>query len=430
MGSFHVTALEGIGEIRPGDDLAEVVAVAYEGLRDGDIVVVSSKVVAKAEGRVVAGRPRDEVVQDETVRVVAQRGDLRIVETRHGLVLAAAGVDASNTGTADADTLVLLPEDADASARALRRGLHERLGRVVGVVVSDTAGRPWRVGQTDVAVGAAGVRPAVDLRGTYDRNGRELTVTVPAVADEVAGAAELVMGKAQGIPVAVVRGLSHLVTEDDGPGASALVRPRDDDLFPLGTYEVLRSRRTVREFGPDPVDVAHVRAAVADAVTAPAPHGTAPWRFVLLRDENRRTALFDAMAEQWRADLRSDGLDEAAVDRRIRRGEVLRQAPCVVVPCLVEDGRHSYPDTRRGTAEHAMFLLSMGAGIQNLLVSLASRDLGSAWISSTLFCPDVVRRALDLPDDWQPMGAVAVGHATGAAPARPERAVDAFIREV
>jgi coenzyme F420-0:L-glutamate ligase/coenzyme F420-1:gamma-L-glutamate ligase len=169
---------------------------------------------------------------------------------------------------------------------------------------------------------------------------------------------------------------------------------------------------------------------VQDAVTAPAPHHTAPWRFVVLSDAGRRAALLDAMAEQWRADLAADGLDSASVERRVRRGDVLRRAPLVVVPCLVETGRHDYPDRRRSEAEHAMFLLSMGAGIENFLVALATRGLGSAWISSTLFCPDVVRIALNLPEDWQPMGAVAVGHPAQTPSERSPRDIDALIREM
>lgn len=406
MGSFHVTALEGVGEIRAGDDLAALLVEAYAGLRDGDIVVISSKVVSKAEGCLVTGRSRDDVIDDQTVRTVARRGDLAIVETRHGLVLAAAGVDASNV---DADGVVTLPPDPDASAARIRRGIAERLACLVGVVVTDTAGRPWRIGQTDIAIGAAGVRPAVDLRGSVDRHGRELTATVPAVADQVAGAAQLAMGKAAGTPFAVVRGLSHLVTDDDGPGAASLVRPHDEDLFPVGAFEVLRSRRTVRAFTDEPVPRAVVEAAVADAVTAPAPHHTTPWRFVVVSDA-RRGALLDAMVEQWRADLRGDGVDEAAIERRTARGALLRDAPDLVVPCLVAHGAHAYRDVRRSGAERAMFLLAMGAGIQNFLVSLATRGVGTAWVSSTLFCPDVARAHLELPADWEPMGAVAIGY--------------------
>ena len=162
-------------------------------------------------------------------------------------------------------------------------------------------------------------------------------------------------------------------------------------------------------------------AAVADAITAPAPHHTTPWRFVMVEDPMTRTALLDAMAVQWRADLRRDGLSEQAIDRRVSRGQLLRDAPLLVVPCLVTDGRHQYPDPRRDGAEHAMFLVAMGAGVENFLVSLATRGLGSAWISSTLFCREVVTAALDLPSDWQPMGAVAVGYPAQPPAVRVER---------
>jgi coenzyme F420-0:L-glutamate ligase/coenzyme F420-1:gamma-L-glutamate ligase len=214
------------------------------------------------------------------------------------------------------------------------------------------------------------------------------------------------MGKASATPVAVVRGLRHLVTDDDGPGASALVRPPHEDLFPIGTFEVLQTRRTVRAFRDAHVPEDVIQAAVADAVTAPAPHHTTPWRFIEVSGA-RRDALLDAMAEQWRADLHA--------------------APTLIVPCLVPVGANSYPDARRSEAEHAMFVLSMGAAIQNLLVSLASRGVGSAWVSSTLFCPSVVRNTLDLPDAWEPMGAVAVGYPAELPAAREQRAVDDFL---
>ena len=421
--SFHVVALESIGEVRAGDDVAELIALAYPGLQDGDIVAVTSKVVSKSEGRVASASTREQAIAAETVRVVARRGPLRIVETRHGLVMAAAGVDASNT---EPGSVVLLPEDPDASARRIRAGLRERLDVRVGVVVSDTMGRPWRLGQTDVAIGAAGLRVSEELAGTVDSYGNLLEVTEPAIADEVAGAAQLVLGKTGGRPVAVVRGLDQHVTEEDGPGAAALVRPHADDLFPLGSYDVLSSRRTVRSFTDAPVPRADVLAAVGDALTAPAPHHSTPWRFVLVEDVGRRARLLDAMAAQWREDLVADGFSEESVSKRLRRGRVLREAPCLVVPCLVADAAHEYPDARRGDAERTMFLVAMGAGVQNLLVSLAVRGLGSAWVSSTLFCPAVVRDQLHLPDHWQPMGAVAVGYPTGAPAERPLREPDHF----
>jgi coenzyme F420-0:L-glutamate ligase/coenzyme F420-1:gamma-L-glutamate ligase len=228
--------VDGVGEVRDGDDLAELLARAV-GLADGDVLVVTSKVVGKAEGRVRRGG-RDAAVAAETDRTVARRGATSIVRTRHGLVMAAAGVDASNT---ELGTVVLLPLDPDASARRIREGLARSPGVNVAVVVTDTAGRAWRTGQTDIAVGAAGLEVLHDHAGLLDPHGNELAVTAPAVADEIAGASDLVKRKLDGRPAAVVRGLGALVLPagDHGPGAVALVRPEATDMFGLGSREAV-----------------------------------------------------------------------------------------------------------------------------------------------------------------------------------------------
>jgi coenzyme F420-0:L-glutamate ligase len=262
---YSVHPVLGLPEFAPGDDLAAVIAGAAPWLADGDVVVVTSKVVSKVEGRLVPVPPgtdreaaRQRAIDDETVRVVARRGPLRIVETRHGWVVAAAGIDASNV---PGDALVLLPEDADASARGLRARLRELLGVDVAVVVSDTFGRTWREGLTDVAVGAAGIVALDDHRGRTDAHGNTLETTQIAVVDELASAADLVKGKLAGIPVAVVRGLRPEPPAGEDTGTRPLVRLGPGDLFPYGSRDLIAARAPAADLLPR--DGAHE--AVADA---------------------------------------------------------------------------------------------------------------------------------------------------------------------
>ncbi len=374
--------------------------------------MVTSKIVSKSEGRVRTGVDRDDVIDDETVRVVSQwttpRGRTVIAQTRHGFVMAAAGVDASNVANG---SVVLLPEDPDGSARALRAGLRERFGVSVGVVLSDTAGRPWRDGVVDFAVGAAGVVARDDLRGRRDGYGNVLGVTVVALADELAAATELVRSKLAGVPVAVVRGLDHLVTAGDGPGAGVLIRTADEDRFRLGTPEAMRAavfaRRDVRAFTAEPVDPAAVRRAVAAALTAPRPAGADPqrrargigtteplWRFVLVESAAAREQLCDAVAD----------------------GEPLQRAPLLIVPCLLHDGE---PGWSTGPPPDA--LLRMGAAIENLLVALAADDLGASWRPVPDDGSGAIGTLLELPDHWQPAGVVAVGHPAAPGSDHPQR---------
>jgi len=258
-----------------------------------------------------------------------------------------------------------------------------------------------------------------------------------AVADEIAAAADLVKGKLTGIPVAVVRGLR---LHDDGSNGHTLVRAGEEDLFWLGTEEALAqgrqegsrqaqlTRRSVRQFSAEPVDPATIEEAVSEALTAPAPHHTRPVRFVWIRDHAIRVRLLDHMKEQWRADLTGDGRPADSVERRLDRGQILYHAPELVIPVMVPDGAHAYPDAARTTAEHTMFTVAVGAAVQALLAALAVRGVGSCWIGSTIFAKDLVRTELDLPSDWEPMGAIAIGHpAEATGPRDPVATTDLLI---
>ncbi|MFP4635354.1 MAG: coenzyme F420-0:L-glutamate ligase [Nitriliruptoraceae bacterium] len=425
----------------PGDDLAGVLldAAGQAGieLRDGDVVCVASKAVSLVEGRQVElpdghDDPREArraLARDQASSIVAESPWVTITRTQHGFVAANGGVDASNVADGRA---LLLPEDPDASAAHLRAELGERSGAEVGVIVTDTFGRPWRLGQTDVALGVAGTAALRDERGTNDLDGRRLEVTESAVADAIAAAADLVRDKASGTPFVLVRGIDPSTPHGTGQD---LVRPPEVDLFTVGgpqaAERAVTRRRTVRRLRADlPVPELALKAAVRAAATAPAPHGSRPWRFVRLSG-SARAPLLDVMAQRWRDDLHADGLEPERIERRIARSDaVLRVAPELLAAFVSLEDAHTYPDLRRSTGERDLFVLSGGAALQNLQVVLAAHDLGSAWISSTAFCPASVREQLDLPDAWQPLGMVAIGYpADGPPPDRSEVDLDAVLEE-
>jgi dehydro coenzyme F420 reductase / coenzyme F420-0:L-glutamate ligase / coenzyme F420-1:gamma-L-glutamate ligase len=416
--SIEVFPLEGLPEVRPQDDLAMLLAepLGSMGVRDGDVVSVTQKIVSKAEGRVVPqGDGREAWVERETLRVVARRGDLVIAETRHGFVCANAGVDASNV---EAGFLSLLPEDPDGSAERLREALTERLGVEVAVVITDTFGRAWRRGVVNVSIGCAGIPALVDLRGTADHHGRELEATVVALADEVAAASGLAMGKASRVPAALVRGVAF---DAATVPISQLVRPPEEDLFRSSPLLSISERRTIRAFGAGDVPREAVEEAVRAACTAPAPHHTRPWSFSAIWSPAAKRRLLGAIAEAWRGDLRADGTPAATIERRIARSDaVLGAAPVLIVPWVRFEGAHPYADAERAHAEQEMFLLSGGAAIQNLLLALSAQGFASCWISSTLFCQEESRAALGMSEDWFALGTVAAGPMpAGAASPRP-----------
>jgi coenzyme F420-0:L-glutamate ligase/coenzyme F420-1:gamma-L-glutamate ligase len=424
--------VSGIGEVRPGDDLAATLraglAASGIALEAGDVVAVTQKIVSKAEGRVVPEGPGGKAgwVLAETRRVVARREDLVVAETAHGFVCANAGVDASNVAEG---FLTLLPEDPDGSAARIRDGLRVSSGPEIAVIVTDTFGRAWRRGVVNVAIGCAGLASLVDLRGTKDAAGRVLEATIVALADEVAAASGLVMGKADSVPAAVVRGVR---SEDTPLPASELIRPPDEDLFRESPLQAIHARRSIRAFGPGPVPDSAVREAIAAACTAPAPHHSRPWLFVALRQGPARRRLLAAMAQAWTADLTGDGTSQTVIDRRLHGSDaLLGDAPLLVVPCVRLHRAHAYSDDERGGAEREMFFLSGGAAIENLLLALHAQGLASCWASSTLFCKEETREALGLDDEWIPLGSVAVGPPpAGSIPERPTIDPTEFLREI
>ena len=426
--SVELHPIEGLPEVRRGDDLAALLAprLTLLGTRTGDVIVVTQKIVSKAEGRVVPEEAEGHAawVERESVRVVARRGDLVIAETRHGFVCANAGVDASNVAPG---FLTLLPEDPDGSAERIRAGLEGLLGVSLGVVVTDTFGRPWRRGVVNVAIGCAGLPALVDLRGTEDHTGRVLNATVVALADEIAAASGLVMAKAARVPAALVRGV---LAEGLASPASGLVRGPSEDLFRESPLLSISARRTIRSFGPGTVPREALEEAVRAACTAPAPHHTRPWTFTVLESEPAKRALLAAIAEAWREDLRRDGVGEGAIASRIARSDaLLGLAPVLIVPWIRFRGSHPYPDAERSHAEQEMFLLSGGAAIQNLLLALHAQGFGSCWISSTIFCQEETRAALGMDENWYALGAVTVGpKPDGEPPPRPALEVGEHIR--
>jgi dehydro coenzyme F420 reductase / coenzyme F420-0:L-glutamate ligase / coenzyme F420-1:gamma-L-glutamate ligase len=413
---LEILSVDGLPEIEPGTDLATLIADRST-VRDGDVVVVTSKVVSKAEGRVVEVDPavreaaRREWAENEAARVVARRDELIITETAHGFVCANSGVDGSNLPP---DRLALLPLDPDGSAARLRDGLRAR-GADVAVVVSDTFGRAWRGGQTNVAIGVAGLRPFRDYRGEKDVFGTLMEATLIAVADEIAGAAELVMGKTEGVPVAIVRGLSG---DTFGEGTALdLIRPPEEDLFRSGTLEGIEGRRSIRAFARREVPREAVERAVGAAATAPAPHGSRaarPWRFVWLRTDTPRNRFLAAMEEAWKRDLDADRTPFGVIERRIARSRALLGDAPVLLACFVSlAGADPYQDAERLLAEREMFLTAAGAATQNLMLALAAQGVGSCWLSTSLFCSEEASASLGLTSDWQAVGCVIAGYPLG-----------------
>jgi coenzyme F420-0:L-glutamate ligase / coenzyme F420-1:gamma-L-glutamate ligase len=398
--TVEIVPLRGMPEVRPGHDLANLIAEALQrggwALADGDIVVVTQKVVSKAEGRVVPEGPggKSVWVERETRHIVARRGDLVIAETRHGFVCANAGVDASNVAEG---FLSLLPEDPDGSADRIRTALEAATRATIGVIVTDTFGRPWRAGVVNVAIGCSGLPSVVDLRGSKDALGRELEVTIVALADEVAAASGLVMGKSDGIPAAIVRGVRM---EDPPLPAAALVRLPQEDLFRQSVLEALHAGPAGGAFGPGDVPRDALVEAIGAASAVEAPDGSRPWLFVSVRSS---TAIRRVMAQGAR--FPADA------------------ASAVVPAARLTGSMHSGPDRDN-------LLLTAGGAVDRLILALHAQGFASVWIPGDVFSEEGLRGAVGLPEEWTPLGALAVGRDRGEQqPLTPSADPNSFMLE-
>ena len=382
--TVELIPLEGVAEVRPGDDLATLLQGPLRSAQagDGDIVAVTQKIVSKAEGRLARAVDREAVVAAETVRVVARRGDLVIAETRHGLICANAGVDASNV---EEGVLSLLPEDPDASAAHMRQALAAALGCNLAVVITDTFGRPWREGVVNVAIGSAGIPSLLDLRGMPDHHGRTMDTTVVALADEIAAASGLVMTKSARVPAAIVRGVERDAGAPDGT-ARDLIRAPFEDLFRESALEALQARADVLAFGPDPAP----RAVIEQAVGAALASVSEPMLFV--------------------------AIDSPAAHRRLSAVHGARpDAATAILPCVTEASTRA---------------VDVGRAVQTLLVALHAQGLGTSWTPLPPEAGEPAREALDLAGAWLPVGLVSVGWTAegGAPPPRPRIELDRFLR--
>jgi dehydro coenzyme F420 reductase / coenzyme F420-0:L-glutamate ligase / coenzyme F420-1:gamma-L-glutamate ligase len=386
--SVEIIPVRGIPEIVPGDDLAAILAeaLAAQGtqLQDGDAVVLTQKIVSKAEGRLVAEEPDGKAswVARETRRVVARKGDLVIAETRHGFVCANAGVDASNVAEGH---LTLLPEDPDESAQRIRASLGRSSGAEIAVLITDTFGRAWREGLVNVAIGCAGLPALVDLRGTKDAVGRILEATVEALADEVAAASGLVMGKADGVPVAVIRGLHA-----EGPllPASSLVRQAGEDLFRESPLQALHGLTKATAFAREAVATDMVRESLLAAEAALRPGQKQPW------------VLMEVAAGPKRARLARAADEKAAT--------ILADAPVVVVGFAGVERRLEKGLPAEDSAWDAA-LVSGGAALQNVALAFHAFGLACCWVPPTRFRQERARRTLGVADRLALLGAVAAG---------------------
>jgi coenzyme F420-0:L-glutamate ligase/coenzyme F420-1:gamma-L-glutamate ligase len=452
--SVRLIALPGIPLIQPQDDLAAIILAGLgasgEKLSNGDVVVIAQKIVSKSEGRIVklgTVSPSDraqeiartvnkdprlvELILRESTEVIRQRRDVLIVAHRLGLIMANAGIDLSNVQhDAVNDTALLLPEDPDRTCAQLRQKLRELTGVEVAVLISDSHGRAFRNGIVGVAIGASGLPALTDRRGEPDLYGRQLQSTEVALADEIASAASLLMGQAdEGRPIVIARGVP--MHRRDGSAAD-LIRPQHIDLFRAPSGEtMLRSRRSIRRYLPKVVPPTILQTILETATCAPSAHNRQPWRFAIIEDAGTKERLADAMGARLRADRSRDGDALDKIEKDVARSFTrIVSAPTLVLTCMTMEDMDRYPDAQRSAAERLMAVQGTAMAIQTLLLAAHAAGLGASVMCAPLFCPDIVRSALDLPPDWEPQALVTLGFPADSGKPLRRQALGHVVRKI
>lgn len=456
--NIKIIGLQGIPLIHPGDDISSIILDAIEknnlSLENGDVILIAQTIISKSNGQIrnldnvepteealnlseninqkakILGMPskKPELIQailDESIDIVKAEHVL-ITETKHGFVCANAGIDKSNVE--GKSNVAMLPENPDEDALKIRNVIKNTTHKDVAIIITDSFGRPFRVGAIGVAVGISGMDTIIDKRGSKDLFGHELESTIVGQADNLASAAQLMMGESdEGLPIVLIRGYEYKITENTSIGT--ILRKKNQDLFRLDNssenlIEILKNRRSYKfDFSSKPVDMNLIKEAIEIARWAPSAHNGQFWRYIILDDDDNRQVLIDSMNQKLNEDLIRDGKQEKYIKKKTNKTRNrFIQSPYLIVSCLDTKDLDNYSDLERTQNEFLLGVQSVSSSITYLLLALEVNGLAACWYCAPLFAKKIVKKILDLPDTYVPMAFITVGHPKKApkAPSRKE----------
>jgi len=443
---IEIIGLQGIPLINPRDDIGEIILNSLENnkieLKNGDILLIAQTIISKSIGRIknlkqVTPSPEAlslykkitpkaieknipvktpehiQVILDESKEIIKAEHVL-ITETHHGFICANAGIDKSNIE--GEDNISLLPENSDLEAKKIHNTIRKGTGKHIAIIITDSFGRPFRVGAIGVALGIYGVRPVIDKRGSFDLFGHELQSTIIGQVDNLAAAAQLVMGETnEGIPIALIRG--HDFEFSDDVSIKTILRDKDSDIFRnidlhLEFINLLKKRRSYKsEFNSRDVNKKIIEESIETARWAPSAHNSQTWRYIILEKNKTRNDLIEKMNEKLRNDLRKDKKNEAFIEKKIKktRNQFL-QSPYLILICIDTTDLEDYSDQERRENEFIMSVQSVSASITYFLLALESKGLAACWYCAPLFSKEIVKSELNLPKKYVPIAFITVGY--------------------